>query len=451
LLTQEQIRILELERLVVLLMEEIAALKEELSFYRTKKDSSNSSLPPSRDTYRIKRTESLRERSGRKPGGQLGHNGSCLEMTSEPTEIVKHHPNYCQCCGKDLSEVSSEFVGKRQVIDIPPVTPIVREHQIFGKQCSCGHITEGDFPLEAHSSVCYGGNLQALTAYFHARQYIPFGRMQEMYSDIFGLSISSGSLVNMVQTFSKKAFGIYETIRQRIIQSPVVGADETGNRVEGKNAWAWVFQTPKATYIHPDKSRSKAVINQLFPRGFPQSVLVHDCWTSYFGVPTKGHQICIAHLLRELKYLGKLYPQQQWSENFKSLLCCALELKTSLHPADYLQPVKKRTELEKQLELLLQQPINPQYQKLTVFKERIIRYRNHLFTFLYDPHVPPDNNASERAVRTFKVKQKVSGLFRSHEGAMAFAIIRSVIDTTIKNTKNVMETLSLIPLMEMGE
>jgi len=453
-LTQEQIRIKELEaqlelqaQLISKLLQKIEFLESELLFYRTKKNSGNSSIPPSQDPYRIKRTESLRQKSARKPGGQPGHEGSCLEMTSEPTEIVEHHPNYCQCCGTDLSDVSSEFIGRRQVIDLPPITPIVREHQIYGKRCSCGHVTESEYPEEAHSPVCYGRNLQAFTAYFHARQYIAYERMREMYSDLFGLRISCGNLVNIVQTFAKKAFGIYAAIRLRVAQSAVVGADETGNRVKGKNAWAWVFQTPQATYIHSDQSRGKAVINQLFPEGFPASILVHDCWSSYFGVQAKEHQICTAHLLRELKYLGKLYPQQQWSSDFSSLIHQALELKKNMLAVDYLQPLEKRTELEDQLEILLEQSISSEYEKLITFKERIIRYRNYLFTFLYHLEVPPDNNASERAVRTFKVKQKISGLFRSEEGAKAFAVIRSVIDTTIKNTKNVMQALALIPIV----
>jgi transposase len=457
-LTQEQNRILELEdqlaaqaQLIKRLLVRIDELEEALSKYRTKKNSGNSSVPPSQDPYRVKRTESLRERSGLKPGGQLGHAGACLEMRSEVTEIVEHHPHYCQSCGKDLSDVSSEFIGKRQVIDIPVIKPIVCEHQVYGKRCCCGHITESEYPLETHSSVCYGNNLQALTSYFHARQYLPFERMREMYSDIFGLKISSGSLVKMVQTFAEKAAGIYETIRGRVSMSAVVGADETGHRINGKNGWAWVYQTPEATYIHSDKSRSKAVINELFPKGFQRSILVHDCWTSYFGVQAKGHQICIAHLLRELKYLGKLYPKQQWSKNFTSLLSQSLVLKKNMSPVEYLQPVKKRAELEQQLEDLLGQTINQKYEKLVTFKDRIIRYRNHLFTFLYQPDVPPDNNASERSVRTFKVKQKVSGTFRSDKGAKTFAIIRSVIDTAIKNAKNVMETLALIPLIQKTE
>jgi len=127
--------------------------------------------------------------------------------------------------------------------------------------------------------------------------------MRELYSDIFGLSISSGSLVNMVQSFADKAKGIYETIRERVARSAVVGADETGTCINSKNGWTWGFQTPQATFLYTIKSRAKAVIDQLFPKGFPQAVFVHDCWPSYFGVRVKGHQICTAHLLRELKYL----------------------------------------------------------------------------------------------------------------------------------------------------
>jgi transposase len=346
--------------------------------------------------------------------------------------------------------VASEFIGKRQVIDIPPVVPVVTEHQVYSKRCVCGHLTQSDYPLEAHSPVCYGSNLQALTAYFHARQYIPFERMRELYRDIFGLSISSGSLVNMVQSFADKAQGIYETIREQISRSTVVGADETGTCIKGKNGWTWVFQTPRATYLHTGKSRGRAVIDQLFPQGFPQTVLVHDCWSSYFGVEVAGRQICTAHLLRELKYLDKLYPQQ-WTADFTSLLDSALELKKNMPVQDLLKPIQERTQLEKRLDDLLNQHIDPQHKKLMVFRERIVRYRNYLFPFLYQREVPPDNNASERAIRTYKVKQKVSGLFRSQEGAKAFAVIRSVIDTTIKNTKSVWEALTIITTLQGTE
>jgi len=422
-----------------------ASLEQELSLYRTKKNSRNSSIPPSQDPYRIKRTDSLRVSSARKPGGQPGHEGSCLEMVSEPNTTVLHVPGYCKCCGGDLSAATAEYIGKRQVIDTPPVKPVVTEHQIFGKRCKCGHITEGDYPPEAHSLVCYGPRIQGLTAYLHSRQYIAYERIRELYADVLGLSISSGCLVNMVERFADKSKGVYEEIRRRVVASPVVGADETGVNINGKNRWAWVFQTPKVTYIDAGLSRSGKVIDELFPQGFPKSVLVHDCWKSYFGVQAQGHQICVAHLLRDLKYLSKLYKQQQWTADFTALINKALELKKTLLTAqDYSNNNEKRSTLEKDIDKMLNQTTNDDYKKLTVFKERIIKRRNCLSTFLYNPHVPPDNNASERAIRTFKVKQKVSGLFRKQEGAKAFAIIRSVIDTTIKNGQNVMEALQTI-------
>ena len=158
----------------------------------------------------------------------------------------------------------------------------------------------------------------------------------------------------------------------------------------------------------------------------------------------EGHQICTAHLLRELKYPGKLYTQH-WTVAFTDLLHRALELKKSIFAENDLKHVHARTQLEEQLDRMLMQHIDPEHKKLIVFKERIVRYRKSLFRFLYQSEVPPDNNASERAVRTYKVKQKVSGLFRSEDGAKAFAIIRSVIDTTIKNTKNVGQALAIIP------
>ena len=423
-----------------------ALLEKELSLYRIKKNSSNSSIPPSQDPHRIKRTESLRKSSARKPGGQPGHEGSCLEMVSEPDKTILHMPGYCKCCGGDLSAATAQYIGKRQVIDTPPVKPVVTEHQIFGKRCQCGHVTEGDYPPEAHSPVCYGPRIQGLTAYLHSRQYIPYDRIREFYADVLGLSISSGCLVNMIECFADKSKGIYQEIRRRVVASPVVGADETGVNINGKNRWAWVFQTPKLTYIDAGLSRSKKVVDEIFPQGFPKSVLVHDCWTSYFGIQTRGHQICVAHLLRELEYLGKLYKEQQWTANFSALLHKALELKKTLLVAeDYLlHNSPQRSILEEDTDQMLNQTTHSEYKKLTAFKERIQKRRHCLLTFLYDPQVPPDNNASERAIRTFKVKQKVSGLFRKQDGAKTFAVIRSIIDTTIKNGQNVLEALALI-------
>jgi len=425
------------------LLHRVAVLEEELARYKHPKNSSNSSTPPSQDPFRLKRTTSLRETSGKKPGGQTGHQGRALTFSENPTEIVEHKSDFCSVCGGNLSGVEAVFAGRRQVIDIPPVVPIITEHQIFSRQCTCGHCQTSDFPTEAHSNVCYGKNLMSLTAYFHSRQYLPFDRLREMYKDVFGLEISVGSLVNMIQRFAEKAGDIYEMIRSRVAQSPVVGADETGVCINGKNRWAWAVQTPRYTFINIDFSRGKKVIDKLFGNGFPKSTIVHDCWKPYFKVDAKNHQICTAHLLRELKYFAQLY-DDPWSADFAKLLKDALLLKKELTPVDYLAPIEKRQHLEERLDELLNRTIDKQHEKLATFQKRMIDYRQYLFRFLYLYDVPPDNNASERAVRTFKVKQKVSGLFRSLEGAQAFAVIRSVIDTAIKNNQNVLSGLTTV-------
>lgn len=172
---------------------------------------------------------------------------------------------------------------------------------------------------------------------------------------------------------------------------------------------------------------------------------MHDCWKPYFITACQSHQICTDHLLRDLNYLDKLY-NDTWTKDFKELILDALKLKKELSTSDYLQPIERRKLLEIRLDnLLLANAIDKKHEKLITFKNRIVNYREYLFQFLYHYQVPADNNGSERAIRTFKVKLKISGLFRSVQGAKDFAVIRSIIDTTIKNSQNVCEALWLIP------
>jgi len=437
-------KIEEQNALIIALLSRISELEEEIRQLKSpKKDSSNSSVPPSQDPYRNKKTNSLREKSGKRPGGQQGHKGITLEMSEHPAEVKEHIPHYCNKCGEVLSGENKEFIGKRQVIDIPPIIPVITEHRIFKVRCGCGHVQESDYPLEAHSTVCYGPNITAMTGYFHTRQYLPFERMREAFSDLFNLEISSGTLNNMLERLSEKATPVYDSIHDRISSSAVVGADETGVCVNGKNHWAWTFQTQLLTYIFVNFSRGKKAIDEVFPSGFPKTLLIHDCWKPYFSVESDSHQICTAHLLRELNYLEKLY-DDDWPESFRELLLEALRLKRKLPDKDIHCICSEREQAEEKLDALLEKPINEKHEKLVTFRARIEKYRKYLFGFLYRQDVPPDNNGSERAVRNFKVKQKVSGLFRSAKAAQNYAILRSVIDTTRKNNQNALGALMAI-------
>jgi transposase len=303
-------------------------------------------------------------------------------MSSRPDVTIKHEPEYCNHCGKLLSDIPGELLGKRQVIDIPPILPVITEHQIYRKHCTCRHCTESTYPVEVHSPVCYGENVISLTGYLHARQYLPYDRMSEMFRDVFGLSVSSGTLVNLVSRLSERCTPVYEYIREKLRKSEVVGADETGVCVNGKNQWAWTFQNDKLTYIYIDPSRGRKVIDSVFASGLPQSIMVHDCWKPYFSTDCQTHQICTAHLLRELKYLDKLY-NESWTSDFKDLISAALELKRELRETDYLQPVVQRNILETRLDELLLKPVDSKHKKLLAFKDRMIKYRKYLLLFLY--------------------------------------------------------------------
>ena len=437
-------RLEQAEKQIEHLRAENQCLKNCLSKYEHPKNSHNSSIPPSKDENRPKRT-SLREKTGRKPGGQKGSKGNTLKMVETPDITEKHIPSYCNSCGKDLSFFLYEFVGKRQVFDMPQIKINVTEHQVFKKVCTCGHETACDFPAQANAPVSYGNNLECLIGYLHARQYIPFKRMEEFIKDVFNIPISEGGIHYLLSKLVNKARPAYELIREKLKSGEhfAVGADETGIKVCGNKHWAWTWQNDEATFISITDNRSGKSITKNFKDGFEKSVLVHDCWKSHFNTNALSHQICIAHLLRDLNYLTELY-NHKWSKLCKAIFKSALDLKNKMNPMDYYIHNPRRKTLEKRLDCLLNYKPDKNFKELITFQKRLIKYRAYFFTFLYHPEVPPDNNASERAIRNIKVKQKISGQFKSPDGAFGFAVLRSITDTIIKNNQNVLNSLKVI-------
>lgn len=397
-----------------------------------------------------KRTESLRKATGRKPGGQPGHRGSTLEMVSAPDVIDRRVPEYCNGCGSDLSDIPEGFLGKRQVIDIPPIVPEVTEQRIYGRTCTCGHTTYGEYSPNANAPVGYGENIESMVAYLHTRQYLPVDRMKELFKDILGTSISTGGISHLLKRFAQKATPIHELIKEKLQSSPFVGSDETGCKVNGKLNWFWTWQSPELTYIAHSVSRGKKAIEDNFPQGFPNAILGSDAWKPQLNTPAKGHQLCTAHMLRELKYLRQVYSNDLWPRHFTDLLGRALKLHHSMETDSTLDTEKERRGIMQRFDELLAEPPDPGNSKAYTFFNRILRNRDSIFVFLTDLVVPPDNNSSERAIRNIKVKQKVSGQFKAQEAAMNFAKIRSVIDTTIKNSQNVMHALRLIAQNEFA-
>jgi len=395
----------ELISIVEMLLKRVVELENELEKYKHPKNSSNSSIPPSKDENRLKR-KSLREKTGCKPGGQKGHEGNTLKMTETPDIIEKHIPEYCNYCGKDISNLPYEFVGKRQVIDIPEIKLHVTEHHLYKKVCTCGHETSSEYPLEANAPVSYGNNIESLIGYLHARQYIPFKRMKEIIKNVFNVSISEGGIHYLLNKLAQKSLPAYEMIKGKIKNTyAAIGSDETGLKVNGNKHWAWTWQTHDATFITITDNRAQRSITENFKNGFKNAVLVHDCWRSHFNTNALSHQICIAHLLRDLNYLTEKY-EHKWSRVCKTLFKSALYLKSKMDVTDYYIHNPKRTSIEKRLNILVQYPLDEKNTELIAFQKRLIKYRDFIFTFLYHPKVPADNNASERAIRKSKVKQK---------------------------------------------
>jgi len=376
--TSDQIIIEDLKRIVLMQAQELAkiplliarieVLERELERYTTKKDSNNSSLPPSKDENRPPRTSSLREKSNRKAGGQPGHEGKTLEMTGTPDEIIEHRACFCPECGKDVSDQPFEFFGKRQVIDIPTIKQVVTEHRVYRCKCICGKVVESDFPVGVDSPVRYGNNIETLIGYLSVRQYLPFKRLQEMLNDIFAVQISEGGLHFLLNRLASKGVDAYEMIRQRVLHSRVIGTDETGVKINGKKHWFWTWQNEHATYIAASANRGTTTINENMSGIYGEAVLVHDCWKAHFQTPVKKHQMCTAHLERETKYLAERY-KVSWPVRFRSMLKEAHKLKKQFAPADYYYPNQNRSDLGKVLNDLLSEPLEPKHKELIAFQK----------------------------------------------------------------------------------
>ena len=231
--------------------------------------------------------------------------------------------------------------------------------------------------------------------------------MKELLRDCFGIHLSEGSIDNIIMRFAAKAASVYSLIQATVSKSTVIGADETGAKVNGNKHWVWTYQTEQHTLLAMSDSRGLKAINEHFPDGFGKAILCHDAWRAYFNYSNNLHQLCCAHLLREIKYILERY-KSQWAETLSLLFKEAITLKKNIGelPDDERKRVIKN--IEERMDGMLAQNLNPEHSEALTLQKRLIKYRQSLLTFLYHEKVPPDNNASERAIRNIKVKQNVS-------------------------------------------
>ena len=431
----------ELSNRVSELETEVSMLRAQLSLcHLPPKDSHNSSIPPAMESLQskgIRRTRSLRPSGSRPTGGQPGHKGSSLRMHETADETITHTPCYCSGCGGSLSEIPGEVSEIRQSIDIPlPVCAVIANHVSMEKKCPCGQCNKGSFPGYVKTGVSYGVNIHALVAYLSTVQHIPFKRLVGTLKDLYGIEISQGSVSNILNRMRRQSQAGYEAIRDVIEHSQVCGADETGENLNGKLHWMWTFQNELVTYIFQHQSRGKAAIDTHFPQGLPKSILVTDRHSSYFNIASSGHQLCLAHLLRELIYLGELDKSQQWSHQMLDLLRESIHMRKTIPFAEIdIGSIKEK------FDALIKQDLGLLNSKFSALQKSLTKHAQHLFKFLEHEGVPYENNASERSIRPLKVKQKVSGMFKSNQGAEAFCVLHSIVDTAKKNKQDAFRAL----------
>ncbi|MFK8056622.1 MAG: IS66 family transposase [Saprospiraceae bacterium] len=423
-------KLLERDELLALRDAEIVELKSKLN-----KNSSNSSKPPSKDSPNFDRNQTRRGKTKKKVGGQKGHTGSTLEMVDNPDEISIHNPPVvCDGCGAVTHGLATEVISRHQEFDIPsPPPPLVTEHRVLGCTCGkCGRKLRGQLPDGVSSApTSYGKRICGYVAYLSVRHYLPYARLKELILDLFGTSVSTGTLVNMIARKAKDCEPTVQLIKKAISGSEVVAADETFAREAGRRVILWIWCTLQYVYLVRGPNRAYEVVEREWPNGFPTSTLTSDRWSPQLKTPAAANQICAHHLLRECRGLEQRENATPWIEIMMALLKDIVTfgaLGRSCYKTTY-EPLEADLD-----ELLDDKWIEHEYlpKGELKFYKGLKKQREKLTTCLYHKNVPPDNDDAERGVRGAKVKMNVSSQWRSQSGTQQYCTIRSVIATAIR-------------------
>lgn len=418
-----------------------------------KRNSRNSHKPPSSDGLGRPPRVSSRERSGRPSGGQVGHPGKTLRMVKSPDQVVRHEPEVCAGCQTALEGVPGEVAERRQVFELPEKLYEVIEHQALAVTCPhCQTTTRGGFPAEVSQSVQYGPRMKGLMVYLQNYQLLPYERSAELIEDVVGLGLSEGTLDNARQTCAAGLTEVDTGIKTALIEAEVVGFDETGTRLAGKTAWLHTASTPELTYYRVHEKRGTEAMDAIGILPVYGGTAVHDSWASYAQYSAR-HALCNAHHLRELKAFAE--QGHAWAGEMRALLCeikhtverAAARGASTLSEHQITRFTKRYRRLISQGQRANPIPMRPLSRRrlkrppVNNLLNRLAEQEAAVLLFMHDFRVPFDNNQSERDLRMMKVKQKVSGCFRSPEGAADFCRIRSYISTLRKQGLPVLDSL----------
>ena len=444
------------------LLDRIESLESRLSEVEAqlKKNSRNSHKPPSSDGFK-KRTKSLRKKSHRPSGGQPDHRGKTLEWSETVDTIVVHRVEHCQDCGHSLERVSPTQLEARQIHDLPPLSLQVIEHHREEKHCPhCGCMNPGSFPSEVKASVQYGPRLKGLTVYLMDGQLLPSKRVQDLLREVYACDLSEGSIYRNRNDCYERLEEIEAQIKRGLIQSDVTHFDETGLRITAKQEWLHVACNESLTYYFTHSKRGRDAMNEMAILPEFEGISVHDGLSSYRHYDC-AHALCNAHHLRELQAVVEQFGQT-WARKMMSLLSQINQ--RVRHRKEYgFQSLPRhmlaqfegryRTLITSGLRVNRPPPIEPDEPKKRGrpkqsppknLLDRLNRYQSQVLAFMTNFRVPFDNNQAERDLRMMKVKQKISGSFRSDEGAKQFCRIRGYLSTLRKQGIDVLKAFQLL-------
>ena len=433
-------------------VEELTQTIKELT-EKKNKNSRNSSKPPSTDGYNKPDPKSLRQPSGKKPGGQAGHDGSYLKVITKPDKTIPHMPSKCEGCPYNNECQTHACVSEtRNVVDID-VNVSITAHEVYAVECPlCNKKLKGAFPKDVKAPVQYGTNLSALAVALNTAGALSIARTNEILSGVFNVPIATGTIAGMVSRCADAVDNTVTKIGQMLLDTYLAHCDETGTRVDGKTRWVHVMCSKLLTYLYLHDKRGKEAINEegLLPRY--HGIVVHDCWSSYWSCDGDfEHSVCCAHLLRELTGIIENHPEQEWAQRFMNLL---LEMKKKVDKAKESEKASLSryhiNKFSKQYDDIIQKAYseNPLPEskpskrgrkkkgKVRSLIERLDHLKTEVCRFTKDFNVPFDNNQAERDIRMVKTKTKVSGCFRSKDGATAYLKIMSYIGTAKKHGMN---------------
>jgi transposase len=423
---------------------EVGELKRRLG-----RNSRNSSQPPSTDGPAVSPSRAARRHGARRPGKQPGAGGSALFQTSDPDEVIDHVPQACGGCGSDLTGAAALGVVRRQVHDIPTITPVVVEHRLHRRRCGCGTTTTAAAPAGVGAAAVYGPNLRALAVYLLVFQHIPVARAQALIADLTGAHPSTGWISSQLVAVADVLVDVEKLIKTLIVLAHVIHVDETTSNINGVRWWLHVACTDTLTAYHLHPSRGRAAVTEFDVLPAFRGTVVHDALSVYDAYPGARHALCGAHISRELVAAGEADPDQAWPAQ---ALRALHGLNTAAHhardqqlpaiPPETAQPLLDSWRHALLVGLAEHRRAPGRRQSKTRNLLERLRDRDHqVLLFARDLSVPFTNNQAERDVRPTKTQMKISGCHRSDTTAKAWLRVRGYISTVRKHGDNILDAL----------